>query len=280
VAPRHDETLPVPVGGRPDLRRLRSCPMPSPRIPLRTRWADGAETLGAWLTLPSTAAAEIVARLDVEYVCVDLQHGLVDAADLLPLVQAIELAGGVPIARSPWNEPGVIGRILDAGCHGVIVPLVNSVEEAVAAVAAGRYPPAGRRSWGPMLVGGRHDDYRAWADRHVAVVPMIETAEALDALEGICAVEGVDAVYVGPSDLAISLGLGPSGNDGNPVFDAALATVVDTCRRHGVVPGIHSDAATAGRRRAQGFRMITVAADVTVLGTGMADAVRLARSSS
>jgi 2-keto-3-deoxy-L-rhamnonate aldolase RhmA len=139
--------------------------MPSPRIPLRTRWADGAETLGAWLTLPSTAAAEIVARLDVEYVCVDLQHGLVDAADLLPLVQAIELAGGVPIARSPWNEPGVIGRILDAGCHGVIVPLVNSVEEAVAAVAAGRYPPAGRRSWGPMLVGGRRE--RGLAEQRV-----------------------------------------------------------------------------------------------------------------
>ncbi|MEY2975206.1 MAG: hypothetical protein RIR49_1626 [Actinomycetota bacterium] len=251
--------------------------MASTRSSLRTRWADGAETLGAWLTLPSTAAAEIVARLDVDYVCVDLQHGLVDGSDLLQLVQAIELAGGLPIARAPWNEPGAIGRILDAGCHGVIVPMVNSVEEAAAAVAAGSYPPSGRRSWGPMLVAGRHDDYRPWADGNVTVIPMIETVEALEALDGICALDGVRAVYVGPSDLAISLGLGPSGNDGHPVFDAALARVVETCRRHGVVPGVHSDAATADRRRSQGFRMITVAADVAVLAAGMAEAVRQAQ---
>jgi 4-hydroxy-2-oxoheptanedioate aldolase len=106
---------------------------------------------------------------------------------------------------------------------------------------------------------------------------MIETVEALEALDGICALDGVRAVYVGPSDLAISLGLGPSGNDGHPVFDAALARVVETCRRHGVVPGVHSDAATADRRRSQGFRMITVAADVTVLAAGMAEAVRRAQ---
>lgn len=249
------------------------------RTSLRTRWADGAESLGAWLTLPSTAAAEVVGRLGFDYVCVDLQHGLVDGSDLVGLVQAVVLGGGVPAARVPWNEPGVIGRALDAGCEAVIVPMVNSADEAAAAVAAGRYPPAGRRSWGPMLVAGRHDEYRSWADRHVAVIPMVETVEALDDLDGICAVDGVDAIYVGPSDLAISLGLGPSGNDGYPAFDSALATIVDTCRRHGVVPAIHSDALTAPRRLDQGFRMVTIAADISVLGAGMAGALHHVRPS-
>lgn len=244
---------------------------------LRARWGAGGETLGAWLTLPSTAAAEIVARAGFDYVCVDLQHGHADISGLVPLVQAVELAGGVPIARVPWNEPGVIGRALDAGCHGVIVPMVDTVDQAAAVVAACHYPPRGRRSWGPMLIDGRHGRYREWADRTVTVIPMIETATALENLDGICALDGVDAVYVGPSDLAISLGLGPSGNDGRAVFDDALGAVVDACGRHGVVPGIHSDAATAPRRRAQGFRMITVAADIGVLGTAMSVALSGAR---
>lgn len=245
---------------------------------LRARWSVGQETLGAWVTLPSTTVAEVVARVGFDYVCIDLQHGYADISGLVPLVQAVELAGGVPIARVPWNEPGVIGRALDAGCHAVIVPMVDTVEQAAAVVAACHYPPLGRRSWGPMLIDGRHGRYRAWADRTVAVIPMIETATALENLDGICALEGVDAVYVGPSDLAISLGLDPSGNDGRAVFDDALAAVVDACRRHGVVPGIHSDAATAPRRRDQGFRMITVAADIGVLGTAMAGALSGARA--
>ena len=155
--------------------------------------------------------------------------------------------------------------------------MVDTVEQAAAVVAACHYPPRGRRSWGPMLIDGRHGRYREWADRTVTVIPMIETATALENLDGICALDGVDAVYVGPSDLAISLGLGPSGNDGRAVFDDALGAVVDACGRHGVVPGIHSDAATVPRRRAQGFRMITVAADIGVLGTAMSAALSGAR---
>ena len=141
---------------------------------LRARWSVGQETLGAWVTLPSTTVAEVVARVGFDYVCIDLQHGYADISGLVPLVQAVELAGGVPIARVPWNEPGVIGRALDAGCHAVIVPMVDTVEQAAAVVAACHYPPLGRRSWGPMLIDGRHGRYRAWADRTVAVIPMIE----------------------------------------------------------------------------------------------------------
>jgi 4-hydroxy-2-oxoheptanedioate aldolase len=116
----------------------------------------------------------------------------------------------------------------------------------------------------------RHDEHRAWADEHVTVIPMIETAEALANLDDILTVPGIDAIYVGPADLAISLGLEPYGNDGNPIFDDALAAIVDGCVRHGVVPGIHANGSLTPKRRAQGFRMITIASDGLAMQAGYA----------
>ena len=243
-------------------------------------WSDGDETLGVWLSVPSTVSAEIVARQPVSYVCIDTQHGICDFQSAVPMIQAIELAGNVPIARAPWNEPGSIGKLLDAGSHAIIVPMVNSRAEAEAAVRAIRYPPDGARSWGPLLTGVRHGDYREWAETNVAAIPMIETAEALASVDDIVSVPGVDAVYVGPADLAISLGLGPSGNDGADVFDDALARIVDACRRHDVVPGIHATGALAPRRREQGFRMITIASDHLAMASGIAAQLDAARSDS
>jgi 4-hydroxy-2-oxoheptanedioate aldolase len=184
------------------------------------------------------------------------------------MIQAIELSGGTPIVRVPWNEPGIIGKSLDAGAHGVIVPMVNTREQAEAVVRSARYVPDGARSWGPVMAGMRHADNREWAGANVAVIPMIETTEAIANLDDILSVPGVDAIYVGPADLAISLGLGPSGNDGNPIFDDALAAIVDGCRRHSVVPGIHSTGALTPLRRKQGFRMITVTSDALALRAG------------
>ena len=121
-----------------------------------------------------------------------------------------------------------------------------------------------------MVTSMRRADYRRWATNHVAAIPMIETAEALSNLDDILSVPGVDAVYVGPADLSVSLGLEPYGNDGNPVFDDALALIVDACRRHGVVPGIHATGALTPRRREQGFRMITVTGDALAIRAGFA----------
>ncbi len=237
---------------------------------LRTKWANGHDTLGAWLSIPSSVSAEAAARQPFDYICIDTQHGAVDYQSSISMIQAIELGGGIPIARVPWNEPGIIGKTLDAGCHGVIVPMVNTREQAEAVVRSARYAPAGSRSWGPTLVGMRHTDNRSWADEHIAVIPMVETVEALKNLDDIVSAPGVDAVYVGPADLAISLGLGHAGNDGQPVFDQALAAIVAACRRHGVVPGIHASGALAATRREQGFRMITIASDILALKDGMA----------
>jgi 4-hydroxy-2-oxoheptanedioate aldolase len=237
---------------------------------LREKWAAGDETLGFWLSIPSFVSAEISARQPVDYVCVDTQHGVIDYLTSVSMIQAIELGGGTPIVRVPWNEPGVIGKTLDAGAHGVIVPMVNTREQAEAVVGSARYVPDGSRSWGPVMAGLRHPDNRAWADETIAVIPMIETVEAISNLDAILSVPGIDAIYVGPADLSISLGLEPSGNADESALDAALATIVAACGRHGVTPGIHSTGALTQRRREQGFRMITVASDALALRAGYA----------
>lgn len=245
---------------------------------LRGRWAAGDETLGFWLSIPGVLGAELAARQPVDYVCVDTQHGAIDYADSVAMIQAIELAGGTPIVRVPWNEQGIIGKTLDAGAHGVIVPMVNTRAQAEAVVRSARYAPDGARSWGPVMAGMRHPDNRQWAADTIAVIPMIETVEAIGNLDEILSVPGIDAIYVGPADLAITLGLGPSGNEGNPVFDDALATIVDGCRRHGVVPGIHSTGSLTPLRRRQGFRMITVTSDTLAMRSGYDSELAAARS--
>ena len=179
--------------------------------------------------------------------------------------------------RVPWNEPGIIGKTLDAGAHGVIVPMVNTREQAEAVVRAVRYAPDGARSWGPVLAATRHADYRSWAGEHIAVIPMIETTEAISNIDDILSVPGIDAIYVGPADLSLTLGLEPGNNDGIGAFDDALATIVAACGRHGVVPGIHSTGALVPRRREQGFRMITVTSDGLAVRAGFASELGAAR---
>ena len=142
--------------------------------------------------MPSLVSAEIAARQPVDYVCVDTQHGVIDYQVSASMIQAIELTGGSPIVRVPWNEPGIIGKSLDAGAHGVIVPMVNTRTQAEAVVRSARYAPEGARSWGPVMGGMRHDDYRRWAAETIAVIPMIETAEAIADLDEILSVSGVE----------------------------------------------------------------------------------------
>jgi 4-hydroxy-2-oxoheptanedioate aldolase len=237
---------------------------------LREQWAAGQPTFGAWLSIPSTLSAEATARVGFDYVCVDNQHGAIDYDITTRMIQAIQLGGGRPIVRVPWNEPGIVGKMLDAGAEGIIVPMVNSAAEATAVVRAVRYPPVGARSFGPVFAGLRVADYAVDANKTVAAIPMIETAEALGRLDEILSVEGVDAVYVGPADLSLSLGLPPRNNDDSTAFTGALEAIVTACRRHGVVPGIHASGALAKRRREQGFLMITVASDAVAMRAGLA----------
>ncbi len=244
---------------------------------LRRHLRDGGRAVGGWLSIPATLSAEVMAHAGFDYVCVDAQHGNVGYQQAVEMIRAIELAGTSPLVRVPWNEPGVIGKMLDAGAHGVIIPMVNSVAEAEAAVSACRYAPDGARSSGPTVARYRHDDYHAWAADNVACIPMIETRQAVESIDEILAVPGIDAVYVGPADLSLTLGLPPANNDGEPAFDEAYARIVEACHGAGVVPGCHASGALVQTRFEQGFRMVTATADQLAMGLGAASELALAR---
>ncbi len=247
---------------------------------LRAHWSTGETTLGAWLSVASPITAEAAARLGVDYVCIDTQHGGIDYPATLGMIQAVALAGSSPIVRVPWNEPGIIGKMLDAGAEGIIVPMVNSADEALAVVRACRYAPEGARSFGPLMASLRAGADTTAANRRIAIVPMIETVQAIANLDEILSVPGIDAVYVGPADLSLTLGLEPRNNDEHPRFTEALETIVDGCRRHAIVPGIHSNGALAARRLAQGFRMITVTTDLMAMTTRMVEELGQARGAT
>ena len=248
--------------------------------PLRDRWTNGDTTLGGWLATPSTVMAEATARAGFDYVCVDTQHGAIEYSDAVGLIQAILLGGSSPVVRVPWNEPGIIGKMLDAGAHGVIVPMVNSVQEAQSAVGSCRYAPHGSRSYGPSVAGLRTADYTAWAADHVAVIPMIETRRAVDDIDQILAVPGIDAVYVGPADLSLTLGLPPGNNDDEPAFADAYTTIVEACDRAGIVAGCHANGVLTPKRVDAGFRMVTVTTDLVAAKLGFAAELDLARPNS
>jgi 4-hydroxy-2-oxoheptanedioate aldolase len=229
---------------------------------LRQRCADGGTALGAWISLREPLLAEAAATSGYDYVVADMQHGLSDYSDVVPMMQAMAHTPTTPLVRVPANDWGIIGRVLDAGAFGVIVPMVNSPEEARRAVEACRYAPVGARSIGPMVARMRYGaDFPATANERIACIPMIETREAVEAIDDILAVPGVDAVYIGPADLSMSYGLPAAVDNPGEPFDGALAAVVDSCRRHDVIPGIHANAALAAKRHAAGFRMITVGFD-------------------
>ncbi len=231
-----------------------------------------------WATLNSTLATETMSRAGFDYVCVDNQHGVIDYSDTVGHLQAIDAGGSTPVVRVPWNEPGIIGKTLDAGADAVIIPMVNSVAEAEAAVRSCRYAPEGARSYGPVRAGGRTPGYFDSANETVACIPMIETVQAVAAIDDILAVPGIDAVYVGPADLSVTMGLPPANNDDDPQFMEALETVVAACARNGVVPGMHTTSGLVAKRLAMGFRMLTVSADSVALGVGLAEARKAAEA--
>ena len=247
---------------------------------LKATWERGGTALGAWITLREPLAVQMACGAGYDYVCIDMQHGLADYRDVLPLLQAAARSASTPLVRVPWNEPGIIGRVLDAGAMGVIIPMVNSPEEARQAVAACRYPPDGTRSFGPVGAATTYGGaYVGRANRDIACIPMIETREAVDRIDEILAVPGIDAVYVGPADLSFSLGMAPALDTSGEPFDGAIQRIIEACEAAGVVPGVHANAALAERRRTDGFRMMTVSGDLGGLAAGLRQDLSVASAS-
>jgi 4-hydroxy-2-oxoheptanedioate aldolase len=244
------------------------------------KWRAGEQTIGGWLSLANTHSAEMMANAGFDWLCVDMQHGLIDYGDLRHMLPAISTTETTPFVRVSWNAPDQIMKVLDAGAMGVIVPLVNNAAEAAAAVAACRYPPAGGRSFGPIraaLYGGR--GYAAEANGEIACMVMIETKEGIENAEAIAATPGLDGIYIGPSDLAYALGLPPAGDTDNPEHLATVERIQAACKAHGIAAGIHtSTPAFVERRLKAGFAFVTVGNDAAFIGGGAAAAVATARA--
>ena len=184
-------------------------------------WASGKAVVNAWLAIPSGFSAEVIAQCGFDSVTVDMQHGVQDYLSMVQCFQAMNGHPVTPMVRVPWNEPGIIGKVLDGGAYGVICPMVNTPAEAKALASACLYPPKGKRSNGPIRASayGEAGNYQTIANDEVLVMPMIETQEAIDNLDAILDVPGISGIYVGPSDLGFSLGM-------KPVLDAGATCVM------------------------------------------------------
>jgi 4-hydroxy-2-oxoheptanedioate aldolase len=236
---------------------------------IKTIWQTGDASVNGWLHIPSSWSAEVMAHQGFDSLTVDLQHGLVDYQAAIPMLQAISTTNVVPLARVPWNEPGMIMKLLDAGAYGIICPMINSREECETFVGACRYHPRGYRSLGPTrarIFAG--PDYAHHANQQMITMAMIETAEAVANVHEIVSVAGLDAVYVGPGDLSLTMDLAKRVDNDEPVFLAALDEIVASCRQQGIVAGIHTnDPAYARRMIAKGFQFVTIMTDTGLLGT-------------
>lgn len=236
------------------------------RNALLETWSKGERTFGAWNTINSAFVVELLAHEGFAYVCCDQQHGVLDYHDMLAGFQALRGTGTAALTRVLSNNPGAIMKSLDAGADGVVVPMVNNGDEARQAVQACKYPPQGGRSYGPVrasLVKGSRDPDDC---SQVACIVMIETADGLSHLDEIVGVDGVDAVYVGPADLSLALGLPPGFDSPELVFKDAIGAILGACKRYGVVPGIQCTSGDMASRYAEmGFQMVTVGADASIL---------------
>ena len=236
-------------------------------LDLRTTMAAGRAAHGLWSLLPGAVTAEVLARTGADYVVVDLQHGAVSEADLPGIAAAIRAAGAVPLVRTRSSSFPDVGRPLDLGAHGVIVPNVRDAEHAREVVASARYAPDGDRSIG-RLVGG--------ADQPLVIL-MVEMATALDELDDLLAVDGLDGIYVGPGDLSLSLGL--SGDDRADELRAVLSTIIARAVAAGVPVGVHAYSGEDARSyAAEGATIVTVAVDTVSLGQAAAQHLDAARS--
>jgi 4-hydroxy-2-oxoheptanedioate aldolase len=191
------------------------------------------------------------------------------------MLQAISTTDAVPVVRVPWNDPGLIMRVLDAGCYAVICPMINTREEAEAFVGACRYPPEGYRSNGPYratIYGGQ--DYTDHANETVVTMAMIETQQALENLNEILSVQGLDAVFVGPSDLGQSLGHGPGTDRGEPAVVEAIERVLAAARDHSLAAGIFTGSPEyASRMAGNGFQFVTISSDARLMASAAASAI-------
>ena len=246
---------------------------------VKTIWRQGGAVVNGWLGIPNTYSAEMMANTPYDSITIDTQHGMVDFPDAVKMFGAVSAYAPTPLARVPWNDPGAIMKLLDAGAYGIICPMINTAEECARFVGACRYAPAGYRSFGPargILYGGA--DYAEHANHTIVAMAMIETEQAVSNLDEILSTDGLDGIYIGPNDLAISLGNPPNAEPTAANVIAAVDATLAAAARHGLSAGIHCPSGASARHKIEkGFTFVTIANDARLMAQASAAEIKQAR---
>tara|TARA_B100000945_G_C20281686_1_gene548945 strand:+ start:64 stop:852 length:789 start_codon:yes stop_codon:yes gene_type:complete len=238
---------------------------------LKKIFAEGKAAINGWLQIPNSFSAEVMAHQGWDSLTIDMQHGVVDYSNALEMLQAISTTDVVPLARVNWNEPGQIMKILDAGCYGIICPMVSNKDEAENFVKACLYPPKGYRSFGPirgLLYGG--SDYAKESNDEILKFAMIETKEALENLDSIMSTKGLSGIYIGPADLSLAVGEEPSFDkpESSKTF-SAIMKILEHAKKNKIIPGIHNMTSEyAEKMIKKGFQLATVMSDQRFISAG------------
>ena len=231
----------------------------------------GKPVINGWLQIPSTVSAEVMAHQGWDSLTIDMQHGLVDYTNALPMLQTISTTDVTPLARVNWNEPGQIMKILDAGCYGIICPMVSNKEEAERFVQACMYPPHGYRSFGPvrgLIYGG--SDYAKHSNDEMLKLAMIETKESLEKLDEIMSTPGLDGIYVGPADLSLAIGEEPGFDrpEKSKAYSEILR-ILESAKKRNLLTGIHNGTPEYAQKMInKGFNLVTVGSDSRYIAAG------------
>ena len=232
---------------------------------------NGQTIVNGWLQIPSSFSAEVMSHQGWDSLTIDMQHGVIDYPNALQMLQSISTTDVTPLARVNWNEPGQIMKILDAGCYGVICPMVSNKTEAEKFVQACMYPPKGYRSFGPirgLIYGG--GDYGEHANNEILKIAMIETKEALEKLNEIMTTPGIDGIYIGPADLSLAIGQKPAFDnpEGSPTYKEIL-NILEHAKKNNIFAGIHNGTPEyATKMIEKGFNFTTIASDLRALSSG------------
>ena len=243
---------------------------------LKKMMKEGKPIINGWLQIPSSFSAEVMANIGWDSLTIDMQHGVIDYSNALQMLQAISTTDTIPLARVNWNEPGQIMKILDAGCYGVICPMVSNKVEAERFVKACMYPPDGYRSYGPirgLIYGG--SDYGDYANYEILKLAMIETKEALDNLDEIMSTPGLDGVYIGPADLSLAIGEKPAFDNlpGTPAYKK-IEEILQHAKKHKIFAGIHNATSDYAKIMIDiGFNLVTIASEQRFMTNGAKEAV-------
>jgi 4-hydroxy-2-oxoheptanedioate aldolase len=244
----------------------------------RTKLLAGEPAFGVSLGLGSMRAAEVLTHSGFDFVKIDTQHGSWGPDSTIAALTAIATGPATPFARVARNDYTLIGRLLDEGCLGIVVPMVHTPEDAKAAADACRFPPVGTRSWGWGRAAQYGDDYADAVNDQILVMVQIESAQAAENAEAILATPGVDGCWIGPSDLSLSLGVHPRDRNTDGRVQRAVERTLQACRDTGKIPGYAGGSVEEAKALAErGFRYLTVASDVGLLVGGAGETLRRLR---